>query len=177
MGKNRPEFYDDDVIFETYMSGRETRVDSPNETLEKPVFDELVGNVTNLRILDLGCGNAVFGLEALQQGCHSYLGIDDSKKMVEAAKEKLTGTHGTVMQASIEDWQYPVRQFDLVTSQLALHYIAEIAPVFAKVYAALVEGGRFVFSIEHPVITSCDRAWQTPVHGRICCRRAARIAA
>jgi hypothetical protein len=23
------------------------------------------------------------------------------------------------------------------------------------------DGGRFVFSLEHPVITSCDRAWQT----------------
>ena len=34
--------------------------------------------------------------------------------------------------------------------------------MFAKVYEALVEGGRFVFSIEPPVITSCDRAWQTP---------------
>ena len=161
MGKNGPEFYDDDVVFETYMSGRETRVDSPNETLEKPVFDELVGNLTNLRILDLGCGNAAFGLEALQQGCHSYLGIDGSQKMVAAAKAKLAGTHGMLIQASIEDWQYPVRQFDLVTSRLALHYIAEIAPVFARVYEALVEGGRFVFSIEHPVITSSDRGWQT----------------
>jgi SAM-dependent methyltransferase len=162
MGKNGPEFYDDDVVFETYMSGRETRVDSPNETLEKPVFDELVGNITNLRILDLGCGNAAFGLEALQQGCHSYVGIDGSNKMVEAAKAKLAGTLGTLVHASIEDWQYPVHQFDLVTSRLALHYIAEIAPVFATVYQALVEGGRFIFSIEHPVITSCDRAWQTP---------------
>lgn len=92
MGKNGPEFYDDDVVFETYMSGRETRVDSPNETLEKPVFGELVGNLTNLRILDLGCGNAAFGLEALQQGCHSYLGIDGSYKMVEGAKANLAGT-------------------------------------------------------------------------------------
>jgi SAM-dependent methyltransferase len=161
MGKNGPEFYDDDVVFETYMSGRETRVDSPNETLEKPVFDELVGSLTNLRILDLGCGNAAFGLEALQQGCHSYVGIDGSNKMVEAAKAKLAGTHGAVRHASIEAWEYPMRQFDLVTSRLALHYVPEIEPVVAKVYQALVEGGRFVFSIEHPVITSCDRAWKT----------------
>ena len=162
MGKNGPEFYDDDVVFETYKSGRETRVDSPNETLEKPVFDELVGDLARLRILDLGCGNAAFGLEALQQGCHSYLGIDGSNKMVEAAKANLAGTHGMVMHTSIEAWEYPVCQFDLVTSRLALHYVSEIALVFAKVHEALVEGGRFVFSIEHPVITSCDRGWQTP---------------
>jgi SAM-dependent methyltransferase len=161
MGKNGPEFYDDEAVFATYMSGRETRLDGPNETLEKPVFDELVGNLSSLRILDLGCGNAAFGLEALQRGCHSYLGIDGSHKMVEVAKEKLAGTRGTVLRASIEAWDYPSHQFDLVTSRLAIHYVPEIEPVFAKVYRALIEGGRFILSIEHPVITSCDRGWQT----------------
>jgi SAM-dependent methyltransferase len=161
MGKNGPEFYDDQVAFNTYMSGRETRVDGPNETLEKPIFDELIGNLTNLRILDLGCGNAAFGLEALGQGCRSYLGIDGSNKMVEAAKKKLAGTGGQVIQSLIEAWDYPSGQFNVVTSRLALHYVPEIQPIFAKVYRALIEGGRFIFSIEHPVITSCDRAWQS----------------
>jgi Predicted methyltransferase (contains TPR repeat) len=161
MGKHGPEFYDDETVFATYMSGRETRIDSPNETLEKPVFDELLNDLTGLRILDLGCGNAAFGLEALQQGCQSYLGIDGSHKMIEAAKKKLARTAGRVVCESMETWDYPPHQFDLITSRLALHYIQEIEPVFAKVYQALVEGGRFIFSIEHPVITSCDRAWQT----------------
>ena len=161
MGLNGPEFYDDEVVFDTYKSRREKRVDSPNETLEKPVFDELVGNLTDLRILDLGCGNAAFGLEALLQGCQSYLGIDGSHKMVAAAKENLSGTRGNVVQATIETWDYSFEQFDRVTSRLALHYVQEIEPVFARVYQALVDGGRFIFSIEHPVITSCDRAWQT----------------
>jgi Predicted methyltransferase (contains TPR repeat) len=161
MGKHGPEFYDDETVFATYMSGRETRIDSPNETLEKPVFDELLNDLTGLRILDLGCGNAAFGLEALQQGCQSYLGIDGSHKMIEAAKKKLARAAGRVVCESMETWDYPPHQFDLITSRLALHYIQEIEPVFAKVYQALVEGGRFIFSIEHPVITSCDRAWQT----------------
>ena len=160
MGKNGPEFYDDASVFATYMSKRETQVDGPNDTLEKPVFDELLGNLTNLRILDLGCGNAGFGLEALQQGCGSYLGIDGSTNMAAAAKQKLAGTQGKVIQASIESWNYPSGQFDLVTSRLALHYIQEIEPVFVRVNQALVEGGRFIFSIEHPVITSCDRSRQ-----------------
>jgi SAM-dependent methyltransferase len=161
MGKHGPEFYDDDTVFATYMSGRETRIDSPNETLEKPVIDELVGKVADLRILDLGCGNAMFGIEALQQGCQSYLGIDGSQNMVKAAQEKLSGTPGKVIYKNIETWHYPLHQFDLVISRLALHYVQEIERVFGKVYQALVEGGRFIFSVEHPVITSCDRAWQT----------------
>jgi SAM-dependent methyltransferase len=161
MGKNGPEFYDDEAVFTTYMSGRVTRVDGPNDTLEKPVFDELVGSLSNLRILDLGCGNAAFGLEALQEGCRSYLGIDGSRKMVAAAKKKLAGTLAKVVRATIETWDYPPQQFDMVTSRLALHYVPKIEPVFAKIHEALIEGGRFIFSIEHPVITSSDRAWQT----------------
>jgi SAM-dependent methyltransferase len=160
MGKNGPAFYDDEEVFTTYTSRRE-RVDSPNDTLEKPIFDELIGNLAHLRILDLGCGNATFGLEALQQECQSYLGIDGSERMVQAAREKLSGTPAAVEYAPIETWAYPLHQFDLVTSRLALHYVEEIEPVFAKVYQALTEAGRFVFSIEHPVITCCDRAWQS----------------
>jgi len=160
MGKNGPAFYDDEVVFTTYTSRRETRVDSPNETLEKPIFEELVGELTDLHILDLGCGSAGFGLEALNHGCRSYLGIDGSHKMVEAAREKLADAPGKVVCASIESWDYPSHQFDVVTSRLALHYVLEIEIVFAKVYQALIGGGRFIFSVEHPVITSCDRAWQ-----------------
>ena len=160
MGKQGPDFYDDEAVFHTYMSRREDRVDSPNEVLEKPVFDELAGDLSGLRILDLGCGSAGFGLEALERGCRSYLGIDGSQRMVEAARERLAGSRATVEHASIETWTYPREQFDLVASRLALHYVAEIQPLFARIYQALVHGGRFIFSVEHPVITSCDRAWQ-----------------
>jgi SAM-dependent methyltransferase len=161
MGKHGSEFYDDENVFNTYMSRRELRADNPNDTLEKPIFDELVGDLSNLRILDLGCGSAAFGVESLEKGCRSYLGIDGSHKMVAAAKEKLAGTAGEVICATIEAWDYPSEQFELVTSRLALHYIQDIESVFVKVYRSLVTGGRFIFSVEHPVITSCDRGWQS----------------
>src|SRR5688500_1328106 len=112
MGKNGPEFYDDEEVFATYAS-RRARIDGPNEILEKPIFDELMGDLTGLRILDLGCGHAALGLEALQRGCQSYLGIDGSHKMIEAAKEKLAGTPGKVVRETIEAWDYPLQQFDL----------------------------------------------------------------
>ncbi len=51
-----PEFYDGPDIFSTYMRGRERR-NNPNITLELPVTLELLGDITNKRILDLGCGD------------------------------------------------------------------------------------------------------------------------
>jgi SAM-dependent methyltransferase len=156
-----PVFYDDDSMFTTYWEHRE-RPDNPNDTLEQPILRELVGELRDLRILDLGCGAATFGRYAFEQGCQAYVGVEASANMVAAARKTLAGTAGRVEQAAMETWPYPVTAFDLVVSSLALQYVAEVEAVFAGVYRALVEGGRFVFSVEHPIITSCDRGWQTP---------------
>lgn len=154
-----PAFYDDDAVFNTYMA-RRSRPDNPNDTLEKPVIFELVDDLTHQRILDLGCGDATFGREALAQGCQSYLGIEGSRHMVEIAQKNLAGTLGQVVHATLEAWDYPAATFDLVVSRLVLHYIQDVDAVFTKVYHTVVSNGRFVFSVEHPVITSCDRGWQ-----------------
>lgn len=152
-------FYDDEDVFKTYMARRQ-RADNPNDTMEKPVILELAGEFTNRRILDLGCGDAAFGQAALSRGCKSYLGVEGSLNMVRAAQQTLAGTNGKVVQAAIENWDYPSQAFDLVISRLVLHYIRDIEALFGLVYQTLAEDGRFVFSVEHPVITSCDRAWQ-----------------
>lgn len=159
MTHDGPAFYDDDAVFDTYMA-RRSRVDNPNDTLEKPVILELAGDLTNRRILDLGCGDASFGREALRNGCQSYVGVEGSRNMVEAAQQRLAGTGGTVVLAAVEDWVYPAEAFDLVISRLVLHYIEGVDAVLRKIFRTLVGGGQIVFSVEHPVITSSDRAWQ-----------------
>src|SRR3989442_11389653 len=109
------------------------RADNPNDTLEKPVLLELLGDVTGKRILDLGCGDAAFGHEAFQRGCAAYLGVEGSHNMVALALQNLAGTSGRVIEANLET-------------------------ALSHVHQALVASGRFVFSVEHPVITSCHRA-------------------
>ena len=58
----------------------------------------------------------------------------------------------------MEQWAYPAEAFDLVVLRLALHYVSEIAPLFEQVYRTLKPGGRFIFSVEHPVLTSSNRS-------------------
>jgi len=159
MSSQGPAFYDDHDIFETYTAHR-GRPDNPNDTLEKPVLLELVGELTRKRILDLGCGDAAFGSEAFRQGCAGYVGVEGSLNMSAVARRTLAETPGQIIQADLETWEYPRQVFDLVISRLVLHYLASLESVLAGVYQTLMPGGRFVFSIEHPVITSCDRAWQ-----------------
>lgn len=158
-GLSGPAFYDDGEIFSTYWASRE-RSDNPNDTLEQPHLRELAGDLRDRRILDLGCGAATLGVHALGQGAAGYLGIDASERMVVAASANLDGTIGQVELAAIEKWFYPEAAFDLVVSSLALHYVADLAAVLAGARRALAPGGKLIFSVEHPVITSCARGWQ-----------------
>jgi len=159
MGATGPDFFDEDAVFEIYMARRRRRrhADNPNDTLEKPVLLELAGELSGKRILDLGCGDGAFGREVLAQGCRAYLGVDGSQKMVAAARQTLAGSAGQVVHSTVEAWDYPEGCFDLVVARLVLHYVADLRPVFDGIYRTLSAGGRFIFSVEHPVITSCDR--------------------
>jgi SAM-dependent methyltransferase len=153
-----PAFYDDQAVFARYMAARQRR-DNPNDTLERPVMLELTGDLAGLRVLDLGCGDATFGREMLARGGQAYVGVEGSRNMAAAGRATLAGTAGEIIDCPLEQWQAPAEAFDLAVARLSLHYLADLAPVLAQVHRALVAGGRFVLSVEHPVITSCDRGW------------------
>jgi SAM-dependent methyltransferase len=78
--------------------------------------------------------------------------------MVALAEQELAVPDRRVIWSSIEQWDYPPDSFDIVLSRLALHYVDDLAPVFQNVHQSLTTGGRFIFCVEHPVITSCNRS-------------------
>ena len=47
--------------------------------------------------------------------------------------------------------------FDVAYSSLALHYVEDFKRLIGEVSRALVSGGHFVFSIEHPIYTASMR--------------------
>ncbi|MDX2220606.1 MAG: class I SAM-dependent methyltransferase [Burkholderiales bacterium] len=155
MSLDGPSFYDDSDVFQTYMRRRE-RADSPNDTLELPVFEELLGNVAGQDVLDLGCGDGRFGLSLLKAGAASYLGIDGSENMLRVAQANLAGTTGAVRKGRLEELSLPPGAFDRVCARLVLHYLEDPAHTFQAVRHSLRGNGLFVFSVEHPVITSSD---------------------
>ncbi|MED0939346.1 class I SAM-dependent methyltransferase [Bacillus mobilis] len=160
MAFTESDVYNNEAFFEQYMK-RRYRENSPNESLEKPAFFQLIGDVKEKKILDLGCGDAKFGEELLEKGCHSYTGIEDSELMYEKAKKQLENKNGTVHFLNLKDYTYPPATFDLVTSRLALHYIEHLPIIFQNVYETLKTNGTFTFSVQHPIITSSFESLQT----------------
>jgi SAM-dependent methyltransferase len=158
MAQTGPNFYDDEAVFTTYMHHRQ-RADTPNNTLEKPVIMDLIQPITGKRILDLGCGDAAIGRELLDRGAASYTGIEGSHKMAAVATTTLANTAAKIIEQTIENWTYPHAAVDLVIARLSLHYVADLAPSCTQIFQTLTPGGLFVFSVEHPVITSCNKGW------------------
>jgi trans-aconitate methyltransferase len=148
-----PAVYDNNDFFQNYLS-RRNREDSPNNIIEKPALLELIGDVAGKQILDLGCGDARFGDELLKQGCSFYEGVEGSKNMVNEAMRVLVSERTSIHHSTMEDWSYPCEKYDLVISRLAIHYLQDLEPVFRNVRNSLNLNGQFVFSVQHPVLTS-----------------------
>ena len=151
------DFYQDEAILKDYLEFRHSS-QSPNESIEKPAFLELLGNVKNKHILDLGCGDAKFAHQLFQKGCASYAGIEPSSLMLKHARESLKDVEIMLEQSTIEDWHYPEQQFDLVISRLVFHYIEDLDTAFKNIHKTLKPDRRLVFSMMHPVMTCCDKA-------------------
>jgi SAM-dependent methyltransferase len=82
------------------------------------------------------------------------MGIDVSAKMLAEARRRTKDPAIRYEQASIEALAAEPGTFDLAISSLALHYVADYPAAVRRVAAALAPGGRFVFSVEHPMCTA-----------------------
>lgn len=144
--------YDDDEFFDKYHQ-RRSKNDSPNDLIEQPIIDELLGDVSGKKVLDLGCGDGKHGIELLKKGVISYFGIEGSEKMASLAKENLSNYNAEIKVADIENIHIQ-EKFDLVISRLVFHYVEDLESLFNKVHTCLKDDGVLMFSVEHPVITS-----------------------
>ncbi|WP_312092153.1 class I SAM-dependent methyltransferase [Niallia sp.] len=150
--------YDNEQFFENYRA-RRNRESSPNNRIERPILYELLAEIKGKSILDLGCGDANFGIELLEKGAKNYVGVEGSKRMYEEASRHLTGTNATVYHSTLENWSFTNHEMDVVVSRLVFHYIKDLHKIFQGVYHTLKDNGKFVFTVQHPLLLStCESA-------------------
>jgi SAM-dependent methyltransferase len=148
--------YDNPEFFQVYSQMRRS-VQGLEGAAEWPALRALLPELQGKRILDLGCGFGWFARWAREQGSGPVQAIDISEKMLGRAKEMTADAQIVYERADLEEVELPAAAFDLVFSSLALHYIENLQRLLALVHAALIPGGWFVFSVEHPVYTAPRR--------------------
>jgi len=145
--------YDDEDFYEAYAQMPRSRegLRSAGEWHQlRPLFPPLRGKT----VLDLGCGYGWHSRYAADQGALSVLGLDLSERMIHEAKRRNAAGSITYRVCGAEEYEYPDGAYDLVISNLVLHYVEHLEPIFEKVFRTLKPGGTFLFNIEHPVFTA-----------------------
>lgn len=158
--------YDDPRFFEGY-SRLPRSVKGLAGAPEWPSLRALLPEMAGLRIVDLGCGFGRFCRWAREHGATYVLGLDVSRNMLERAEAETVDRAIAYDRANLEHVDLPEAAFDLAYSSLALHYLPDLDPLLATVHRALVPGGRFVFSMEHPIYTASRHPeWIADAKGR-----------
>lgn len=144
--------YDDAGFFAGYSQLARSR-DGLAAAPEWPTLQSMLPPLTGKRVVDLGCGFGWFCRWAREAGAAEVLGLDVSANMLARARSTTPDSAITYRQADLETLELPAGAFDLAYSSLTLHYLEKLATLFATVHRALVPGGAFVFSAEHPLYT------------------------
>ncbi|TWH58100.1 pimeloyl-CoA biosynthesis protein BioC [Desulfitobacterium sp. LBE] len=144
--------YDDNLFFQKY-----SQMDRSTKGLagagEWKTLEGMLPGFKDQRVLDLGCGFGWHCQYALEHGAQAVTGVDISEKMLAVARTK-TDKRIHYIQMPIEDISFSNNSFDVVISSLAFHYLKSFEGIVEKVSGCLVQGGDFVFSVEHPAFTA-----------------------
>src|SRR5918996_6037125 len=119
---------------------------------------QLIGDVTNLELLDLACGHGRLTRELARRGAR-VVGVDISAALLDVARarEMEHSLHVSYVQADAASIALAGAMFDGVTCSFGLSDIDDLEGAMTSVARVLRTGGFFVFSLLHP----CFPGWET----------------
>ena len=145
--------YDDESFFAAY-SALPRSVTGLDAAPEWPSLRAMLPPVRGRRVLDLGCGFGWFCRWAASEGAATVVGVDLSERMLARACADTDDPRIRFEHSDLEHIEIGPDAFDIVYSSLTLHYLADLERLMAQVARCLVDGGAFVFSVEHPIFTA-----------------------
>lgn len=134
---------------DTYISKRKDRTKSfYNLYLSNyQLLRHLKPIIKNKKTLDVGCGDGTFTNELYKLGA-KIQGVDISEKLIEYAKGNYKNINFSVANAS--KLKFSNKSFDIVVSNLMVHYFKNLSHLFKEISRILKPGGIFLFSFHHP---------------------------
>jgi len=101
------------------------------------------------RVLDVGVGTGsttAAAFEAVQPG-GSVTGIDISRAMIAAARERVRAAGIDWVQGDVTTHEFPAAAYDAVISRFGVMFFSDPVTAFRRMHDATVPGGRFVATV------------------------------
>lgn len=162
--------YDNSAFFSAYGTLPRSQLGLPGapewpDLRSMVLGDTLTQSLQGQRVLDLGCGYGWFARWARDSDAAYVKGVDISERMISRARELETNLSSKseikYEVADIESitfrndsQQGEEKMYDLVYSSLTLHYIEDLSRLYREIHSGLKQGGKFVFSVEHPICSA-----------------------
>jgi SAM-dependent methyltransferase len=124
----------------------------------RPRVLELLTDLSGARVLDLGCGEGYVARELRRRGAARVHGFDISAEMVALATAATAPEARDALLFETADLSLPLGipdgSFNHAVAVFLFNYLTreETAAVLKTVRRAVVEGGRFVFTVPHPAL-------------------------
>ncbi len=152
--KNNPQnIYDNKDFFDSYKALREAD-NNYNILLEQPAMKELLPELSNKSVLDLGCGFGNNCMDFVKIGAKNVVGIDVSKNMLSVAGKNNCHNKIEYINMPIENLSELDKTFDFVYSSLCFNYVEDFNKLINDIYNHLNANGILLFSQEHPIVTA-----------------------
>jgi SAM-dependent methyltransferase len=124
---------------------------SPRSAVGRAAVLSVLGEVSGLTALDLGCGPGLYAADLVARGAERVVGVDASPNMVRLASERVRGPV-TFRQQNLEEpmsWAGD-GEFDVAVLPMVLHHLDDRVGALREAARVLRSGGRLVVSTTHP---------------------------
>jgi malonyl-CoA O-methyltransferase len=142
--------------------------DNPLIAIEEPQVDSLLGEVTGLAVLDVGCGTGRHSVRIAQAGA-SVTGVDFSAEMILRATQKAGADQIRFVQHDLrKPLPFQPGAFDRVVCGLVFDHIADVTGLFREMGRVCRPRGTIVVSIMHPamMLRGIQARFMDPATGR-----------
>ncbi|MFI5030292.1 MAG: class I SAM-dependent methyltransferase [Reyranellales bacterium] len=130
---------------QAYERWRATSLGSLTEILEERLVLALIGDLSNTRFLDAGCGDGALLCAAAARGAE-VTGVDPDHSMLSAARKRLAaaGVRATLLEGRVEQLPFPNASFDVVAANTVLCFVSNASSAVREMARVLRPGGRLV---------------------------------
>ncbi len=119
------------------------------EYVTNPFILDVVGDVENLDILDIGCGCGEITYQIKKKSANIVVGFDDSKFQIQLAKKTYQEENLKFLVSNLNDFEYKIN-FDIAFSIHVMHYATnkkELENMLRRSFNSIKKKGKLVFLI------------------------------